>query len=52
MLLTREVYFNGIIVAVVHADFLKIDFKKIRDNNIIIFDTVAYLDKELTDAGL
>ena len=47
-----KVYYNGIIVAVAHADFLKIDFKKIRDNNIIIFDTVACLDKALTDARL
>lgn len=28
------------------------DFKKIRDNNTIIFDTMACLDKELTDARL
>jgi UDP-N-acetyl-D-galactosamine dehydrogenase len=47
-----EVYYNGVIVAVAHADFLKIDFKKIRDNNTIIFDTVACLDKNLTDARL
>jgi UDP-N-acetyl-D-galactosamine dehydrogenase len=47
-----EVYYNGIIIAVAHADFLKIDFKKIRGNNTIIFDTVACLDKALTDARL
>jgi UDP-N-acetyl-D-galactosamine dehydrogenase len=47
-----DVYYNGVIVAVAHADFLKIDFKKIKDNNTIIFDTVACLDKELADARL
>src|SRR5579863_7225406 len=31
-----EVYYNGIIVAVAHTDFSKIDFKKIRDNSTII----------------
>jgi UDP-N-acetyl-D-galactosamine dehydrogenase len=47
-----NVYYNGIIVAVAHDAFIKIDFKKIKDNNTIIFDTVSCLDRTLANARL
>ncbi|MDF2431412.1 MAG: UDP-N-acetyl-D-glucosamine/UDP-N-acetyl-D-galactosamine dehydrogenase [Mucilaginibacter sp.] len=47
-----DVYYNAIIVAVAHNEFLKIDFKKIREKRTIIFDTKACLDRSLVDARL
>ena len=48
----QDVYYNAIILAVAHNGFLKIDFKKIRQNKTIIFDTKACLDRGLVDARL
>jgi UDP-N-acetyl-D-glucosamine/UDP-N-acetyl-D-galactosamine dehydrogenase len=47
-----EVYYNAIIIAVAHQKFLELDFKKIKKNNTIIFDTKAFVNRELVDARL
>ncbi|MDB5008162.1 MAG: nucleotide sugar dehydrogenase [Mucilaginibacter sp.] len=47
-----DIYYDAIIVAVAHNEFLKIDFKKIRERKTIIFDTKACLDRALVDARL
>lgn len=44
--------YDAIIVAVAHNEFLTIDFKKIKNNNGVIFDTKACLDRALVDARL
>ncbi len=45
--------YDGIILAVSHNRFLKIDFKKIiKGDNSVIFDTKSFLDRNLVDARL
>jgi len=44
--------YAAIIVAVAHDEFLSFDFKKYRENNTVIFDAKACLDKTLVDARL
>jgi UDP-N-acetyl-D-galactosamine dehydrogenase len=47
-----KVYYNAVIIAVAHDEFLKLDFKEIKNNNTIIFDTKACIDRNLADARL
>lgn len=44
--------YNLIIVAVSHNEFLKIDFKKYKENGAIIFDTKSFIDRKMVDARL
>lgn len=44
--------YQAVIVAVSHDEFLSIDFKALKDNNTVIFDTKAFIDRELVDARL
>ncbi|MGI8951841.1 MAG: nucleotide sugar dehydrogenase [Chitinophagaceae bacterium] len=44
--------YNAIIIAVSHKQFLNFDFKKCKENNTVIFDAKAFLDRELVDARL
>ena len=44
--------YDSIIVAVAHNEFLSIDFKKYKANNVVIFDTKACIDRNLVDGRL
>lgn len=44
--------YQSVIVAVSHNEFLEIDFEKFKNNNAVIFDTKAIIDRSLTDARL
>ena len=44
--------YDAIILAVAHHDFLSIDFKSYKNNGTIIFDTKAFIDRDLVDARL
>lgn len=44
--------YDSVIVAVAHNEFLSIDFKKYKDNNAVIFDTKACIDRALVDGRL
>lgn len=44
--------YAAIIIAVAHNEFLSFDFKKYKENNTVIFDAKACLDRSLTDARL
>jgi UDP-N-acetyl-D-galactosamine dehydrogenase len=44
--------YDAVIIAVAHTEFLKFDYKKIKRNNGVIFDTKACLDRKLVDGRL
>ena len=45
--------YDGIILAVSHSDFKKIDFDKLkRNSNSVIFDVKSFLNKNIVDARL
>jgi len=44
--------YNALILAVSHNEFINIDVKKITDKDAVIFDTKAFLDREIVDARL
>lgn len=44
--------YDSIIIAVSHKEFLTLDFKKIRKEDSVIFDTKACIDRSLVDARL
>ena len=44
--------YNVIIIAVSHNEFLNIDFKKIKENNTIIYDLKSLINKNISDARL
>jgi UDP-N-acetyl-D-glucosamine/UDP-N-acetyl-D-galactosamine dehydrogenase len=45
--------YNAIILAVSHKEFLKLNFNKIKTDNLsVIFDTKAFLDRNLVDSRL
>lgn len=44
--------YDAIIVAVAHNEFLNFDFKKIKKNNGVLFDTKACLNRALVDGRL
>lgn len=50
--LDESVVYDAIIVAVAHAEFLQFDFKKVKRNNGVIFDTKGCIDRSLVDARL
>ncbi|HWW39896.1 nucleotide sugar dehydrogenase [Pedobacter sp.] len=50
--LDDSVIYDAVIVAVAHNEFLKFDYKKIKRNNGVIFDTKACLDRALVDGRL
>ena len=46
-------HYDAIILAVSHNEFLKIDYKLLRNgNNTVIFDSKSFLDRTLVDARL
>lgn len=44
--------YDAVIIAVAHNEFLTFNFKALKDNNAVIFDTKAILDKDLVDGRL
>jgi len=50
--LDESAEYNAVIVAVAHNEFLAFDYKKIKRNNGVVFDTKACLDRDLVDARL
>jgi UDP-N-acetyl-D-glucosamine/UDP-N-acetyl-D-galactosamine dehydrogenase len=44
--------YHAVVIATAHDEFLKIDFKKIKDDNVIIFDTKSLIDRKLVDSRL
>jgi UDP-N-acetyl-D-galactosamine dehydrogenase len=45
--------YDAVILAVSHKEFLNIDYKKIiKNSNSVIFDTKAFLDREIVDSRL
>ena len=48
----QHIVYDAIVVAVAHSEFLKFDYQKVKRNNGVIFDTKAFLNRELVDARL
>src|SRR5690606_28262314 len=48
----ENIVYDAIVVAVSHDQFKNFDFKKVKRNNGVIFDTKGCLDRELVDARL
>lgn len=48
----KTLRYDAVIVAVAHIKFLTFDFETIKQNNGVIFDTKAFLDRELVDGRL
>ncbi|MCO4293677.1 nucleotide sugar dehydrogenase [Solitalea sp. MAHUQ-68] len=44
--------YDSIIVAVAHKEFEQFDFNKFKRNDAVIFDTKAFIDRELVDGRL
>lgn len=44
--------YDGIILAVSHNEFLSLDFKNLKNNNAVIFDTKSCLDRSIIDGRL
>ena len=44
--------YQAVIIAVAHNEFLKIDFAKLREQNSVVFDTKAFIDRSLVDGRL
>ena len=44
--------YDGIILAVAHREFAELDFNSLKTPNAVIFDTKAFIDRELVDARL
>lgn len=44
--------YQAVIVAVAHAEFLKIDFGALREKNAVVFDTKSFIDRNFVDARL
>lgn len=49
---SKQKKYNGIILAVAHADFLQLDWKALKTKETVIFDVKSVLDKRLSDARL
>lgn len=48
---TTQLY-DAVIVAVAHQEFLSYDFLRIKENNGVVFDTKAIIDRSLVDGRL
>lgn len=44
--------YDSIIIAVAHNEFLELDLNSLKNENAVIFDTKAFLDRNLVDARL
>lgn len=50
--LDENLVYDAVIIAVAHNEFLDFDYKQIKRNNGVIFDTKACLDRALVDGRL
>ena len=50
--LNKGTLYDAIILAVSHKEFLSLDISKLMGNNAIVFDTKAFLDRNLIDGRL
>jgi UDP-N-acetyl-D-galactosamine dehydrogenase len=50
--ISHEKYYDGIILAVAHAEFLNIDYQSFRDMGSVIYDIKAFLPRHLVDGRL
>lgn len=48
----NNVVYDAIVVAVAHKEFLEFDYQKLKSKNGVIFDTKAYLHRDLVDGRL
>jgi len=48
----NEKQYDSVIIAVAHDEFLKMDFKNLKKNNTIIFDTKSCIDRTIVDGRL
>jgi len=48
----ENIIYDAIVVAVAHDEFQKFDYRKVKHNNGIIFDTKACLERSLVDGRL
>jgi UDP-N-acetyl-D-galactosamine dehydrogenase len=44
--------YNAVVIAVAHREFLSYDFLRIKENNGVIYDTKAIIDRSLVDGRL
>jgi UDP-N-acetyl-D-galactosamine dehydrogenase len=44
--------YQAVIIAVSHNEFHEIDFQSLKDNHTVIFDTKAFINRDLVDARL
>ena len=44
--------YNVVIIAVSHNEFMRIDFKKVKENDTIIYDLKSLINKNISDARL
>lgn len=51
-IIDEQAKYDVILLAVSHNEFIEIDFSKIKNNNAVIFDVKAVLDRELVDSRL
>ena len=53
LLESLQTTYDGIILAVSHKDFIKLEYEKLKSSNSsVIFDTKAFLDRNLVDSRL
>ncbi|TCD17330.1 nucleotide sugar dehydrogenase [Pedobacter psychrodurus] len=45
-------HYDAVILAVAHQQFLDIDYRSIKENGTLIFDTKSFIDRNLVDARL
>ena len=50
--LTLDTTYDAVVVAVAHKEFLELDYRTLKRNNGIIFDTKACLERSLVDGRL
>jgi len=44
--------YDGIVIAVAHKEFLKLDLKNFKGNNSVIFDLKSIFERSIVDARL
>ena len=48
----KEKHYEGVVLAVAHNEFKKLDFDFLRNNGAVVFDVKGILDKKLVDNRL
>jgi UDP-N-acetyl-D-glucosamine/UDP-N-acetyl-D-galactosamine dehydrogenase len=50
--LKENVSYQALVIAVAHSEFTQLDYNKYKIDNAVIFDTKAFLDRDLVDSRL